>query len=111
MADSSSNVRPPLNFNATKPIATPYHLVNIRIIITIVNDKETSMPCNEKKLARLPSTTPKPIGSHDKHPHINDVAYVGITLRNSIFSIPNDNKTRYTTIASMNQKMTVNAEA
>ena len=74
MTDSSSNVRPPLNLNAKKPIATPNHLVNIRIIITIVNDKETSMPCNQKKLAKLPSTTPKPIGRNDKNPSINEVA-------------------------------------
>ena len=83
----------------------------MRIITTIVNDNETLIPCNEKKLAKLPSTTPSPIGSNDKTPNIIEVAQVGMTLRNSKFSIPNDNSTKYTTTASINQKIVDSVEA
>ena len=43
------------------------------MIITKVNDNETSTPCNEKKLAKLPSTMPSPIGRNDKNPNTSEV--------------------------------------
>ena len=66
-------VNPPLNFNAIKPNETTYQRVNNRITITIVNAKETSIPCIVKKLVKVPSTTPTPIGRNDRIPNIIEV--------------------------------------
>ena len=80
----------------------------INIIIDTPNDISKYL---ELKSVNPPSTIPIPPGINDKTPNIIEVAQVGMTLRNSKFSIPNDNSTKYTTTASINQKIIDSVEA
>ena len=95
--------KPPVIFNAIKPIETEYHLVKILIIITSVNAIEPSIPCRVRNPARLPSTTPIPNGKSDATPRIIDAVYVGTNVKNSNVSMLKDNKIKYTVIDSTNQ--------
>ena len=86
--------KPPLNFNEIKPADTAIQRVNILIKITSVNAIEISMPCRLKNPARLPSTTPIPNGRKENTPKTIELVYVVMTVINSIWFIPKDNKTK-----------------
>ena len=92
--DSVLSEKPPLNFNEIKPADTAIQRVKILIKITSVNAIETSTPWRVKNPARLPSTTPIPNGRKEATPRIIELVYVVITLRNSIWFTPKDNKTK-----------------
>ena len=87
------------------PIATPYHLVKIRINITSVNASENSIPWKEKNPARLPSTTPIPIGKNDTTPIMMEVVYVADNSKNSRSNISNEYNTRNAIRDSISQKI------
>ena len=62
-----------MDFIVIRPTVTPYHRVNILIKITSVNVSDNSIPWNDRNPAKLPSTTPIPIGRNDTTPMIMDV--------------------------------------